>query len=275
MLAGVGCSGTAPSVPERTASLVEACLQSVKLPVTHVPRGTTLIDSLRPRPVTLLSVADLLQGAPAQPGALIALYSTDAAANGVFGSLRQDARTQTQQRDRPLSHHASTDTVHPATHRRVRVWHRRAAIDWRVVTHVEALCSDRVRLNPASASSEQPHSRRQQGARGRSRRTTSSRLPGRSVDSWTRREPSARASVGRLPLGPGGEQPRERLALLLTSQSGRAPTQPVSPKAEAIVMQPQCDDLKRATADPVVVVFRCEWVLWCKDPLRCADESRD
>lgn len=88
MLAGVGCSGTAPSVPERTASLVEACLQSVKLPVTHVPRGTTLIDSLRPRPVTLLSVADLLQGAPAQPGALIALYSTDAAANGVFGWLQ-------------------------------------------------------------------------------------------------------------------------------------------------------------------------------------------
>lgn len=60
--------------------MVKACLRSTHLAAPAVPRNTTLLDALRPRPVALLAVRDGL--------ALIALYRTDNDAAKIFGSLR-------------------------------------------------------------------------------------------------------------------------------------------------------------------------------------------
>jgi len=78
-----GCASTsAPgSVPKRSLPVVTACLRAKRLAATPLKRNTTLLDSLHPRPISLLWIRN-------GPGALIALYATDAGAVKIYRGLR-------------------------------------------------------------------------------------------------------------------------------------------------------------------------------------------
>ena len=75
-----GCGGS--SHPNRSVAAVKACLDAGHIVTTQVQRDTTLLGNVRPRPITLLSVTDALS--------LIAFYSTDTAAAGIFSSIEDD-----------------------------------------------------------------------------------------------------------------------------------------------------------------------------------------
>lgn len=77
----VGCApASARNRENRTLPVVRACLRSTHHSAPAVPRNTTLLDTLRPRPVALLAVRGEL--------ALIALYRTGSDAAKIFGSVR-------------------------------------------------------------------------------------------------------------------------------------------------------------------------------------------
>jgi hypothetical protein len=73
VFAALSCSAGARVASRRSSRTVEACLRSERIPTKPVPRGTTLLDSLNPRPVTLLDV-------DGDNGALIAIYASVAVA---------------------------------------------------------------------------------------------------------------------------------------------------------------------------------------------------
>lgn len=79
--AGCASASAAESAPERSLPAVKACLRATHLAATPGPRATTLLDTLHPRPVSLLWIRN-------GPGALIALYATGADAAKIFGELR-------------------------------------------------------------------------------------------------------------------------------------------------------------------------------------------
>jgi hypothetical protein len=75
-LVGVGCDSAAPI--GRTAQKVDVCLRARHLVPVSVRRGETLLDTLSPRPRSLVS---------AVPG-LIAIYADPAAAAHIFSLVR-------------------------------------------------------------------------------------------------------------------------------------------------------------------------------------------
>lgn len=79
--AGCGSASASGSAPKRSLPAVKACLRATHLAVTPVQRNATLLDSLHPRPVSLLWIQN-------GPGALIALYATDTDAVQIFRGLR-------------------------------------------------------------------------------------------------------------------------------------------------------------------------------------------
>lgn len=79
--ATAGCASASASASKRSLPAVKACLRATHLAATPVPRNTTLLDRLHPRPVSLLWIRN-------GPGALIALYPTGADAAKIFGDLR-------------------------------------------------------------------------------------------------------------------------------------------------------------------------------------------
>jgi len=75
-----GSGSGSGSAPKRSLPVVKECLHATHLAATPVLQGN-LLDSLHPRPVSLLWVRR-------DPGALIALYATDAGAVKIFRGLR-------------------------------------------------------------------------------------------------------------------------------------------------------------------------------------------
>lgn len=79
--AGCASASASGSGPKRSLSVVKACLRATHLAAISVQRNTTLLDSLHPRPASLLWIRK-------GPGALIALYATDTDAVKIFRGLR-------------------------------------------------------------------------------------------------------------------------------------------------------------------------------------------
>jgi hypothetical protein len=76
MLVGVGCGSSAPV--GRTLRTVDACLRARQLAPVSVTRGETFLDTLSPRPRSLVSAGS----------GLIALYPDPAAAAHIFSLVR-------------------------------------------------------------------------------------------------------------------------------------------------------------------------------------------
>lgn len=114
-----GAGSGAGSAPKGSLPVVKACLRATHLAATPLQRNTTLLDSLHPRPVSLLWIRN-------GPGALIALYATDTDAVKIFSwSTHNAAGAAARQRAHPLVDHASANASATSPNREMCLRSRR------------------------------------------------------------------------------------------------------------------------------------------------------